>query len=249
MKSYSVKQLAELAGVTIKALHHYDEFGLLKPSQRTDAGYRLYNRDDLLRLQQIMIYKEMAFSLQDIKLLLDDPKFDLKEALHEQKQFLLQQNEHNSQLVQTIDKTLQTLEENQKIVTDADLYAGFTPEQAERYNREAKEKYGDLYEISQNRVRQMTKGEWKAIGAEGEDISKEMAKLMGTDPHSDQVQALIKRHHTWIENFYPCNKETYLGLASLYVENPEFTAHYERFAPGLAQFLSASMKAFAEKIH
>lgn len=248
MKSYTVKQLAELAKVTVKTLHHYDEIGLLKPSQRTDAGYRLYNQEDLLRLQQILLYKEMDFSLGDIKQLLDDPDYDLKQALHEQKRFLLQQQERNQQLISTIDKTIKRIEDDDQLVTDADLYGGFTPEQAERYDREAKEKYGDMYEISQQRARQMTKGQWKAIGAEGEAITKGMAEYVGKDPALPEVQALIARHHAWIENFYPCSQEIYLGLASLYIENPEFTAHYERFAPGLAHFMSAAMKVFAEKM-
>lgn len=248
MKHHTVKQLAELSGVTVRTLHHYDEIGLLKPSHRTEAGYRLYEAKDLLRLQQILIYREMDFSLDDIKSMLDDPKFDLKEALHDQKRFLLQQHERYKELIQTIDKTLKRLEEDDQLVTDADLYGGFTPEQAERYDREAKEKYGDMYEISQQRVRQMTKGQWKAIGAEGEDITKSLAKFVGTDPAGVEVQALIKRHHAWIEHFYPCSQQMYIGLSNLYIENPEFTAHYERFAPGLALFMSAAMKVYAERV-
>ncbi|MDF2379625.1 MAG: MerR family transcriptional regulator [Candidatus Gracilibacteria bacterium] len=248
MNSYTVKQLANLVKVTIKTLHHYDEMGLLKPTQRTDAGYRLYNRDDLLKLQQIMIYKEMEFSLKEIKQLLEDPDFDIKKALHEQKKFLLQQQKKTEQLVQTIDKTIKTLQEDEELVTDAELYEGFTAEKAKRYNQEAKEKYGEMFETSQNRVGNMTKGQWKAIRDEGKTINKEMLNLIGTDPNSDTVQAVIKRHHAWVENFYPCNKETYVGLSDLYIENPEFTTHYERFASGLAVFMSSSMKFFAKKL-
>lgn len=247
MKHHTVKQLAELSGVTVRTLHHYDEIGLLKPGHRTDAGYRLYDAKDLLRLQQILIYREMDFTLEDIKEMLDDPKYDLKEALHDQKRFLLQQHERYQHLIQTIDKTLKRIEDDDQLVTDADLYGGFTPEQAERYDREAKEKYGDMYEISQKRVRQMTKGQWKEIGVEGADISKSMAAFIGTDPAGVEVQALIKRHHAWIENFYPCSKEIYIGLSNLYIDNPEFTAHFELIAPGLAQFFSAAMKVFAER--
>jgi DNA-binding transcriptional MerR regulator len=248
MKKYTVKQLAELSGTTVRALHHYDEIGLLKPSDRTDAGYRLYEGKDLLRLQQILIYREMDFSLEDIKQMLDDPSFDLKEALHDQKRFLLQQHDRYGNLIQTIEKTLKRIEEDDQLVTDADLYGGFTPEQAERYNREAKEKYGDMYDISQKRAREMTKGQWKALGEEGEDISKSMAAFIGTDPGRPEVQALIHRHHAWIENFYPCSAEIYRGLAELYVGNPEFRAHYDRFALGLADFFQAAMLVYAEKI-
>jgi len=248
MNKYTVKQLAELSGVTVRTLHHYDEIGLLKPSSRTDAGYRLYEQKDLMRLQQIMIYREMDFSLEDIKSLLDDPEYDLKEALHDQKRFLLQQHERYQQLIQTIDKTLKRIEEDDQLVTDEDLYGGFTPEQAERYNREAKEKYGEMYEISQKRVRQMTKGEWKALGAEGEAISKGMAELVGTDPAGAEAQSFMRRHYAWVSHFYPCSKEMFIGLSNLYTENPEFTAHYERFAPGLALFMSAAMKIFAERL-
>jgi len=247
MKQYTVKQLGELSGVTVRTLHHYDEIGLLKPSHRTDAGYRLYEEKDLMKLQQILIYREMDFALEDIKSILNDPSFDLKEALHDQKRFLLQQHERYQQLLQTIDKTLKRIEEDDQLVTDADLYGGFTPEQAERYDREAKEKYGDMYELSQKNVRQMTKGQWKALGEEGEAISKGMAGYIGTDPARPEVQALIQRHYAWIEHFYPCSAQIYRGLAQLYVGNPEFRAHYDRFAPGLADFFSAAMQLYAER--
>jgi DNA-binding transcriptional MerR regulator len=190
----------------------------------------------------------MDFTLEDIKQMLDDPDFDLKVSLIDQKMYLLQQKDRYQQLIKTIEKTLKRIEEDDQLVTDADLYGGFTPEQAERYNREAKEKYGDMYEISQKRVRQMTKGEWKALGLESESFSMGMAKLVGTDPGGEQSQEFTKRHYEWVSHFYPCSKQTYIGLSDLYIENPEFTAHYDRFSPGLAQFLSAAMKTYAEKL-
>lgn len=247
MKNYTVKQLSEIAKVTIKTLHHYDEIGLLKPTKRTDAGYRLYQHQDLLRLQQILIYKELEFSLADIKELLDDPEYDLPQALQDQKNTFIQQATHYQELVNTISKTLKTIEEDQQLVSDEDLYGGFTPEQAERYDREAQEKYGELYEISQKRVRQMTKGEWKQLGNEGEQVSQKMASLVTKHPQDDEVQEAIAAHYRWVSHFYPCDKTTYIGLANLYVNNPEFTAHYERYQKGLAEFLSQGMKYFAEK--
>lgn len=248
MNTYTVKQLAELAGVSVRTLHYYDSIDLLKPSQRTEKEYRLYGTQELLRLQQIMLYREMEMPLQEIKSLLDDPSFNIESSLKTHKRRLLEKKSRYTSLIETIDKTLQKIQDDSELVTDQELYGGFTPEQRERYDREAKEKYGDMYELSQKNVRNMTKGQWKDLGKEAEDFSTILSTMLDKDPASPEVQEQVKRHHAWIEHFYPCTKEMYLGLASLYVENPEFTAHYDRFAPGLAAYLSKAMTIFAEKL-
>jgi len=247
MKQYTVKQLAKLSGVTVRALHHYDEIGLLKPSHRTDAGYRLYEEKDLMRLQQILIYREMDFALEDVKQILDDPDFDLAASLHDQKQYLLQQQERYQQLIKTIDKTLSKIT-GDELVTDAELYEGISPEDRERWDREAKEQYGDMYEMSQKKVRQMTKSQWAAVKELAAEVNRGMIALQGRDPTDPEVQAVIAKHHAWIETFYPCSAEIYRGLSNLYVEHPEFRAHYDQQSAGLAEFMSAAMKVYAERI-
>jgi DNA-binding transcriptional MerR regulator len=248
MKSYTVKQLAKLAQISVKTLHHYDEISLLKPAKRSNKDYRLYTETELFRLQQILLYKELEIPLTEIKTILDDPGFDLSTALEEHKLKLSQKQERYGELIHTIEKTLQYIQENEELVTDNELYAGFTSEKKERYNRVEKEKYGDEYDLSQKNIRKLNKGQWSKIQEESKKISEELSKCIGTDPNSSEVQALIKKHHSWIENFYPCPKKRYIGLSDLYIESAEFKQYYEDIEPGLAEYLSLSMKIFAKTL-
>jgi len=132
-------------------------------------------------------------------------------------------------------------------MTDEELYAGFTKEQRERYQREARQMYEPaLVQESERRVKKMSREEWKAIGAEGEAITRAPAGLAERAPDDAEVQALIARHHAWIEHFYPCSAEVYAGLGQLYVQHPEFRAHYEKYRPGLADFMAPAMAYYAE---
>ena len=249
MTAYTVSQLAKMAGVSVRTLHHYDHIDLLKPSSRTAAGYRLYEEQDLLRLQQILFFRELDLPLKDIRDILDDPEFDPVEALKNHRRLLQRQAERFIHLLKTIDKTIQRLTEDDMTMTDEELYEGFTQEQIERYKREAREMYDPaLVEESERRVKKMNRAQWKAIGAEGEAVTTGLAALADREPDDAEVQKLIARHHAWIENFYPCSAEMYRGLGQLYVEHPEFRAFYEKYRPGLASFMSAAMNEYADQV-
>jgi hypothetical protein len=134
-------------------------------------------------------------------------------------------------------------------LTDQELYKGFTAEHIERYKREAREMYDPaLVEESERRVKKMSRAEWKAVGAEGEAVTIALAALAGLDPGDAEVQALIARHHAWIENFFPCSAEVYRGLGQGYTGHPEFRAFYEKYRPGLADFMSAAMNHYAGQV-
>ncbi len=139
--SYTVHQLAELAGVSVRTLHHYDQIGLLAPSRRSNAGYRLYHEPELLRLQQIPFYKELDLPLAEIKEILSQAGFDPVQALRDHRRKLQERGEQIVQLLQTIDKTIMKLTEANMELTDAELYEGFSQEQIERYQREVRELY------------------------------------------------------------------------------------------------------------
>jgi DNA-binding transcriptional MerR regulator len=131
MRQYSVNQLAKMAGVSVRTLHHYDRFGLLKPSVRTEARYRLYGKDELIRLQQILFYKELDFSLADIRRILNDPNFDRVTALESHRHALERRRDKLTTLLGTIDKTILELKGEQIMMTDEELYEGFSKQQAE----------------------------------------------------------------------------------------------------------------------
>ena len=132
-------------------------------------------------------------------------------------------------------------------VTDEELYEGFSQEQVESYEREVRERYDpELVRESNRRVRNLSKSQWKALKEEGDEVTRALAELVDNAPDDAQVQALIARHCATIEQYYPVTADICCGLAHLYVENPEFTAFYDKYRPGLASFMQAAMTYYAD---
>ncbi len=233
--AHTVRQLARLAGVTVRTLHHYDQIGLLRPSARTAAGYRLYGD------------KEMDVPLEQIREILDDPQFDLVQALRGHRQTLQARAARLETLLHTVDKTIARLTEDTPMLTVEELYEGFSKEDAERYRREARENWGaEMVEATEQRARKLSKAQWQAVQQQGEEATQLLASLMDHSPDDPAVQAAIAQHHAWIENFYPTPAELYRGLGQMYVEHPEFRAFYEKYRPGLAEFMQAAMAHYAD---
>lgn len=244
-KHLTVNQVSRIAGVSIKALHHYDATGLLPPSGRSEAGYRLYNRQDLYRLQQILFYRELDFPLKEIKRILDAPGFDLLTALKSHRKELMTRSKQVKELISTIDRTIKRIKGEEKMVTDRDLYKGFSKEKKERYDKEARALYGnEKVDAVNKRIKGMSKSQWENVQTEAEEINKDLLPLMDHDPQDADVQAIIERHHRWIENFYPAPKEVYEGLADLYTSNPEFRMFFDKHRTGLADFLAEGMRSY-----
>jgi DNA-binding transcriptional MerR regulator len=247
-KTYSVKQVSELSGVTVRALHHYDDIGLLKPAMRSEKKYRYYDEENLLRLQQILFYRELDFSLDQISDILDDPDFDTVKALREHRQQFILRKQQIQGLIHTVDRTLASFKGDQHMShSDKDLYEGFDQEKIDRWNKEVDEKYDpQVVAESRRNIGKMSKEQFKDIQKQGDAVTQSIADNMDKGATSDAVQALIREHHAWIENFYVCPAEMYKGLGLMYGENPEFTAFYEKFRPGLAVFMGEAMAYFAE---
>lgn len=247
MKTYNPKDLASLAGITVRTLHHYDEIGLLKPSHRTESDYRVYKEKDLLRLQQILLYKELELPLNEIKEILDNPNFNLESALEDHKKLLLEKSEKYKILVKTIDKTIDKVKNNNELVTDKELYEGFTKEEAEQYRKEAIQNWGEqkVNEVDK-RIRSFTKQKWTNVKKEQTDIAIALAKLKDKDPSDPEVQKTVAQHHQNIENFYEAPKDVYKGLADLYIRDERFKHFYDKHQKGLAEFLNKAMIIFAD---
>lgn len=245
--TYTVKQLACLAGISVRTLHHYDQVGLLRPALRTPAGYRLYRHADLLRLQQILFYRELDVPLAEIQALLDRPGFDPARALRDHRRSLQEKAARLAQLIETIDRTLSQYTEGTQPMKDEELYKGFTPEQAKRYRREAAQSYGEeRVKSTEDRIRGWGNEKWEVVKAEMGAATEAIAALMGRDPGDPEVQAQVARHHAVIEQFYPAPAEVYAGLAMTYTDHPEFRAFYEKIRPGLADFMRAGMEYYVE---
>lgn len=249
-KQYTVKELASLSGVSVRTLHHYDDVGLLSPATRSDSGYRLYGQKELLRLQQILFYKELEVPLKEISRIIDDPEFDEKEALLNHKVALRKRKDRLDNLILTIDKTIHKME-GDDMVTDKELYAGFSEEQIKRYEQEIVESYGEnVFQTSQKNIKKMSKQQWASLKTDEENICKKMASFMssGTQVDDINVQEVVKQHHSWIENFYPAGKEVYSGLADLYASHPGFQKHYEKHEKGLSDYMKAAMLRYSENL-
>jgi DNA-binding transcriptional MerR regulator len=250
MEQYTVKQLAKMAGVSVRTLHHYDKLGLLKPSLRTMAGYRLYGQKELERLQQILFYKELDFELQDILALLDAPNFDYVKALQSHREAILERKNRLDTLLDTIDKTILNFKGEQTMLTNEELYAGFTKEKAEAIRQEAIEKYGkETVETSENNLRKLSKQDLEALKKEGEDIAATIAGLMHQNPTDDEVQQQVHRHYQHIVQMWGGAVEkhnipdVYKGLATLYVEDKRF---YADAPQGFTEFLSKAIIYYAD---
>ena len=253
-KSLSCRQLAKLAGVSVRTLHYYDRLGLLKPAVRTEARYRLYGEQEQLRLQQILFFKELDFALSEIQSLLEDPDFNLLAALEQHKQALQARQQRLATLLVTLDNTIAHVKGDNVMLTNEELYAGFPKEQAETYRREASDKYGpEVVAEAENKVRQLGKEGFAALKAEQESISQTLLGMMHLAPASEEVQQQISRHFANIQAFWGPSvgaggklAEAYKGLAQLYLDDPRYTTHHGQSSPGYANFLSEAMIHFAD---
>lgn len=246
MSKYTVKKLSKLAGVSIRTLHHYDKINLLKPQNRAESGYRYYGQDELLRLQQILFYRELDYSLNEIKKVLDDPEFDLIESLEFHKGEIEKRSSRLSGLLVTIDKTIVKLK-NQETMNDEEMYEGFTKVDVKAMRGEAIQSYGEDEVLSaEQKVKEMGKEKWKEVQADGDAICERLVLLMDLMPSSVEVQNEIANHYKHTSIFYEVSEERYRGLGKMYVDDERFTAHFEKFGHGLAEFLNEGIKVFCD---
>lgn len=238
---YSVKQLAKMAGVTNRTLHYYDEIGLLKPESYGDNGYRYYGEESILRLQQILFFRELDFSLEQIKTILDSPDFDLLGALQAHRKALLEQADRLNSLVETIDNTIKHIK-GEIHMSERDFYKGFDEEKQKRYAEEAQRRWGETAATSQKRWEAYTRDEKNKILGAMHDISAGIAENMDKGPDSPEVQEWIDRWYRHINQyFYDCSLEIFENLGKMYVEDPQFQVSYENIRPGMAAFMEKAM--------
>lgn len=254
MSVYAVSDVARLSGVSVRALHHYDEIGLLKPGHVGENGYRYYGQGELLRLQQILFHRELGFRLEAIGQILDDPAFDLPAALRAQRTQLEGQARRYRQLVRTLDQTLAALE-GKSTMNDKATFRGFAPEKQAAHEAWLVDRFGDgvkaEIEGSKQRMHALSQGRFDDLVAEVEALEIEMAQAMtsGLPADSAAVAALVARHHAWIGRSWDRapSREAYLNLALIYQENPDFHARYEARASGFTDYLTEAMAAYAER--
>jgi DNA-binding transcriptional MerR regulator len=244
----TVGQVAEQLDVTVRTLHHYDEIGLVRPSERTPAGYRLYTGDDLTRLQHVVVYRRLGFALEEIALLLEHPE-SAGEHLRRQRGAVIQRLDEMRALVAAIDRALEREMSNQPATPDdmSELFGeGFHDAQAE-----AEERWGDTdaWRQSQERTKGYTKADWEEVKAESDRTHQAFTDAMdaGEPPTSEVAMAAAELHRTSMKRFYECSYEMHRGLADMYVSDPRFTATYDRIRPGMAHYVRDAIHANADR--
>lgn len=252
-KNYSVKQLAKLSGVSVRTLHLYDKMKLLVPQLRTRAGYRMYGEKELLRLQQILFYKELDFTLKDIAKILGEPGFDIIEALKGHKKALIQKKTRINILLSTINNTINNLK-NKTMLNADELYDGLSPQQAAAYRQEAIENYGnEVVERAENYLKKLNKDELKKLVDKQKQLGASLYELKAMDPTSAQVQELIAQHYTNTRKLWGTDgltdkqAETYKGLGNLYLTDERFVLTGDRHDPTFAEFVKDAMAHFADE--
>lgn len=244
---YKVKEVAELTGVSVRTLHHYDRIGLFKPEALSSAGYRLYSEENLERLQQIMVFKEMDFSLQEIKEIMERPEFNRQENLKRHKELLLAKKKRLEEMIQTVEQTIDSIEGGYKMA-DKDMFKGFDMKEIEehqkKYSEEAKKKYGrETVENVEKRTSGYSAEDWGDIQSKTDEIYKRLITGMNQGTEAPEVQQAVADWRQFItDHYYDCTLEIYRGLGDLYVEDPRFTKNIDKYQQGLAAF-------FKEAIH
>jgi DNA-binding transcriptional MerR regulator len=249
--SYSVGEIARLAGVTVRTLHHYDEIGLLSPSGRSAAGYRRYSEADLERLHQILTYRELGFPLEQIAEILADPGADPMDHLRRQHRLLRERLERLAKIIDTIEFMMEARQVGIQLTPQErfEVFGEFDPA---RYEDEARERWGDTeaYRESQRRAAGYSKADWQRIKAETDDLYRRFAEAMrsGVPADSPAAMDLAEEHRRQISQwFYDCGYEMHRGLAEMYVTDHRFTESIDRNGEGLSAYLREAILANAAR--
>ena len=249
-RTYRVADVARQSGVSIRALHHYDAIGLLVPTGRTEAGYRLYTDTDLLRLQQILIGRELGFSLDEIKRSLTDPRFDHRQALLEQRERLEAKARSLGKMLEAVDAALAVVGDDPQggPMDMKELFNGFDPSV---HDAEVEERWsGPALDESTRRVKGYSAEDWKRWKAENAAVYGDAAAAMrrGIEPASPEALAIAERHRLSIDTwFYPCSHAMHAGLADMYEADDRFRASIDAAGEGLTSFLAAAIRANAAR--
>ncbi len=241
---YTVKQFSQLAGVTPRTLHHYDEIGLLKPSRVGENGYRYYGEESVLRLQQILFYRELGMPLEDIKKIMGRRDFDVLGALYSHKEALQKQVTRLNRLITTVDNTIHHLK-GTTIMSEKGLFEGFSEEQQEQYAAEAEKMYDpETVRESNRKWKAYSPAKKEAILAEGKAIYIDMIAAMPKGANSPEVQAIVERWRKHMDYFWTPNLDQLLALANGYNDDPRFKANFDKMHPQLAGFMREAVKVY-----
>lgn len=247
---YTVQRLGQLAGVSTRTLRYYDELGILKPARISSSGYRIYGAAEIDKLQQILFYRELGVNLEDITKILTAPSFDASKALREHRAKLLEKRAQLDLLITNVDKTIAS-QEGGIIMTDREKFEGFKQklisDNDKQYGQEVRERWGDdTYKRSNAKVAKMTPEQYEEATKLAEGVMETLSAAFKTgDPAGELAQKAADLHRQWLSFWWDgYSKEAHAGLAQMYVDDPRFTAYYDKVQPGTAEFLRDAVRIY-----
>jgi len=250
-KVHTVKEVAKLSGVSVRTLHFYDEIGLLKPAFYGDNGYRYYEKEQLLVLQQVLFYRELGFELAMVQKIMCSPGFDKVAALRSHRDHLAKETERTKELICTLDKTLAHLERKVPM-KDNEMYLGFDPKKQAEFEKDAIERWGEpareKIEESKRRTKNWSKEDYEKVKQDYDELHRLFIAGLnrGLAPGAAEIQELTKRHFAVVNRFWTPTRQTYIGLGQTYCDYPDFRKLYDGYHPKLAEYLAEAMKIYAE---
>lgn len=237
----TVHEVSELTGVSIRALHHYDRIGLLHPAEVTGAGYRLYDDTALERLQCILLFKELQFSLKEIKDIRDSPDFDYSRALDQQITLLQMKKEH-------LENLINLAREIKQIGVKKLDFTVFNTKKMDEYAERAKESWGQTpeYREFEEKSKDRTKEDERKLWAGLMEIFTEFGSMKGSSPSGSAAQRLVKKLQDYItEHFYTCSDEILAALGNMYAGGGEMTDNINHAGgEGTAEFAAQAIKVY-----
>jgi DNA-binding transcriptional MerR regulator len=244
---YTVKQLANLAGISVRTLHYYDEIGLLKPASICENGYRYYGDKEILCLQQILFYRELDLSLADIKMILESPDFDVMKALQAHKAALSQRVGRLNRLITTVDNTINHLKGN-KEMSKKQLFTAFTEEEERKYANEAEQIYDpEIVKASQTKWKSYTKEDKQRIADEGNEAYGALVAAIPLGASSSQAQDGVELWRKHMDYFWTPDLDQLLGLAEMYNTDERFKANFDKIDPRLAAFMLEAVRIYVKQ--
>lgn len=250
---FSVQSVSQISGVSVRTLHHYDAIGLLCPNRDEATGYRQYSPADLSRLQRILLYREVGFSLQDIRSLLQREQCPLQ-ALEAHRQLLMDRIHRLQDMVTLVDHTILSTQGGVPMNPEAQ-FQPFTRQEVQThqaaYEQEVADRYdSQLVQESQRRTQRYDDAAWARIQTQQHQLEQQLARYLeaGLPAESPCVQQVVEAYQAWIDqHFYPCSNDIFAGLGQLYAADDRFRAHYEAQAAGLADYLSSAIAIYCQR--
>lgn len=246
---YTIKQLADISGISTRALRYYDEIDLFKPAMIGQNQYRYYKKSQLVDLKQILFFKALGLSLDDIKIMLNSDDYAQINTLVNNRNKLTEKIKHLQDLVENCQATIQHCR-GKIIMRDKELFSGFDAEKQQIYEDylTARGVSQETIDASWKKVTKHTKQQREDLHKQCNEITAKLAECIKKQlpVDSEEVQQLVAQHYDWVCEYWTPNQQSYKGLASMYGENEEFISFYQGYHKDMVAFLQQAMTYYAD---